>query len=1452
MSSEGSVTSTASRIRQFGLYRTIDARTDEFLRSSRRRQIRQGCACAAISTAITVTVVVSVILVYEYSINSESNVNKKLTVKPNWLGLMNESDTTQSDMKFEKKINFDRTTLKLLPILIKALNKNRYLEKIIEDYSSSSPPYEEGNETENYFQRNVFSNSKNWLKMPSSKGYTIDHKSSPSLYTRRPTVYSDYLSRIRKLRNYKRMLNNFDKVTSERTSYPKPSQTPKTIFAYTSKPLKSVTHRMKPNKTKPVKSTMKNKSNGVKISDVMVENLSNKGKNVSKPVPTFPEIENKKLNKHKGYCKCPRDMGILLNKLIQSIKEMIPTMTNKNQSYSSCPNKEKKERNKKKSIKKSRIHEDITISTTQQAITKSTTLKIIIKPMIPVAMREGVYDTITEPVNVKNITTPHTQIDIIDLPAFKFDHDITTELTTISSLNTSTSESITYATASNLDKKYPTGIANNHNVYINTIQAHKNILEQIPMYGTYDLKDLNYEISTSDAEDKSISNNINKKSSTTTELIMPLKLNSHSNEGSLSSEHFLDSVAVVSNYKHPIRPLLNDKEYEDYLTTQGTPNDFDDLDVHSFELVKTKNVISSPTKYERNRFRNNMKKVPITSRNYHPVAKSKDTDQINMRKMADLINIPKTMIDQENARRLSLVYEDESFGNTNFITRNDEETGLLKNIIKISKSETLSKISHQPLSKTESTLLQAPDGDQNNENTNEDEFQEEWTKNTEVTESSIKYNKSIFDDEPQTSQNNYESKSHDKINSVKSMLPAIRPVYLEIRRSNDWKTEDHTDYDVILLIYEYTIAVEWTLVQNKNDIVTESEIFKNQPIADRLDRTDFGFDQEYFEKMPLLINALQENNYIDPTLEMTDLLGKKKHIFATVLKTTTKPTLKTSATRRTIPRPFYFKYRYPTPLPFSKTYGSRSWVERYRNEERLKNIRQIIKYLENSIHAKVGDMHAKSTEQHVDFTGLSTESMPETNNEESNKSDLVPASSDIKKRYLNHLADPLFNFKPENPGDVNLLADKFLRFAPVATPDITSKTNEYPMFRQIPLKNRNCHGNKCEEIIEGNNKLFPRSTIINQTETPPLSTTKSFSVMLNLFPIKSKSGNLNQDILTTTQTLDKIYLTTSRPLLQFKRKSNVSIRRIYTPYKRPRYLSDLINKDSKSNKTKETVTPGTQMIFDVKAYNEHQVKNEISEKTSTISIPLMQTNPYTTRAPIEFSTSQIEDYHVGSSGYIPVPNKTDKSLPKITTMLNFFDTTTEYSNTARTQTSSAFKFNIQDAKVPNHYLNLNTKVNKGNINRRNSMGFIDHEELFKQINENLKLNGINLSNPIDTNVENNTLIVKLKNNYTNNVAESTEANTEEITTSVNTYVPHINGHYRSINQNSRNVNEWLNDEPEKDRKNRLQNVVSDIRPYVPMYVEIIRNNTKTSNIGDTVTTTQETRKVISTGPTGPT
>lgn len=620
-------------------------------------------------------------------------------------------------------------------------------------------------------------------------------------------------------------------------------------------------------------------------------------------------------------------------------------------------------------------------------------------------------------------------------------------------------------------------------------------------------------------------------------------------------------------------------------------------------------------------------------------------------------------------------------------------------------------------------------------------------------------------------------------------------------------------FQVILLIYEYAIAVESSLVQSKKSVNLTDGIRNDQPFADRLDRSYLGFDQDYYERMPLLINALQESSYFDPTLETTGPLAKKRRYNVTIIKQTTlKPKYKLNTVRRTSPRPFFFEYRSPTPLPLSKTYGLRSWVERYRNEERLKNIRQIIKYLEKSINAKVGDMSSKPTSTHIAFTGLYVEPMLENKSVDS-KPDLQQDSSDnINKFKSNHLADPLFNFKPENPGDVNLLADDFLRFSPVPAPSLIDTSNKYPMFRQIPFHKRNCLGNKCEENNSSSNFL-QSSSEIRQTETPPVSTTKSFSVMLNLYPIKKEQP-------TTTKSLENIYLTTSRPIIQFKRKSNVAFRRMYTPYKRPRYLSNIINKESKADKLKENKNKdtelGSQMIVHVKVYSPDE-KTDIKNETSRINpkMPSTQTNPYTTKAPIELSTSQIEDYHAGSSGYIPVePMPETPSLPKVTSMSSFFDMTTEYPWPAPTE---VLQFNAADAKVPNQYIELE----KRNYNQP--------VEISRRIS----------SEHINIHEEPSTLVIKLKNEFVRTTTEVPKVNksTEKVeeTTTVWTYVPQINGHYRSINQNSKNVNMWLNSNPENERKKRLEQSVSGFHAYIPMYVEIKRNNThvaKSSNDDD--------------------
>ncbi|KAL4713630.1 hypothetical protein ACJJTC_017671 [Scirpophaga incertulas] len=281
----------------------------------------------------------------------------------------------------------------------------------------------------------------------------------------------------------------------------------------------------------------------------------------------------------------------------------------------------------------------------------------------------------------------------------------------------------------------------------------------------------------------------------------------------------------------------------------------------------------------------------------------------------------------------------------------------------------------------------------------------------------------------------------EKIHQI-SLIPENRETYLRIYRTG-WAHEK----SVILLIYEYAIAVESSLVQikrrgNKKNIMTN--VTNDTPVADRLDRSFFGFDQDYYEKMPLLVNAMQENNYVDSTYDNSEpKIIKQASVISNV-------SFITSKLRRTSPRPFIFEYKSPTPLPFSKTFGSKSWIESYRNAQRLKNIQQVIKYLEKTINAKIGDMYTIPDDKHIAFTGVYVEPSVHLNKESIQaNTDLSYENSNRVNRYrTNHKSDPLFKYKPDNPGEVNLLADDFcdfLRNSIMLTVQIFQCSDQFPV-----------------------------------------------------------------------------------------------------------------------------------------------------------------------------------------------------------------------------------------------------------------------------------------------------------------------------------------------------------------------------------------------------------------------
>lgn len=631
------------------------------------------------------------------------------------------------------------------------------------------------------------------------------------------------------------------------------------------------------------------------------------------------------------------------------------------------------------------------------------------------------------------------------------------------------------------------------------------------------------------------------------------------------------------------------------------------------------------------------------------------------------------------------------------------------------------------------------------------------------------------------------------------------------------------------------------------------------PFADRLDRSYFGFDQDYYERMPLLVNAMQESSYTDPSVDSTPLKHKARYVITNYTKptrtTTSQYNYMPSSIRRTSPRPFIYEYKSPTPAPFSKTYGSKSWIEGYRNAQRLQNLKQVIQYLEKTINAKFGDMYALPTSTHIAFSGVyvepMTENVKQTGKDTPTLETLAKSSNKVESRY-NHQADPLFSFKPESPGDVNLLADGFFRFSPTPSESFNKEKTSYrPMFRSISNRKRPCIGIKCNENNEEKVVNLHASGEIRNTEEISPEKPKSFSVMLNLFPITPTDTNYRgmEAPKSTQQAPKRVFITTSRPIVQFRRKSTTPIRRTTTRYKRPRLLFTT-RKSSKSVisnnlRSDEKHDAAPKMIVHVNLYPSPEAK-AIETSTTKANIFTTQANHriIVTEMPMLNST-QVEDYHLGSSGIIPpearltpAPPPPLPTIPIQTTTLPFdtLPSTTE-TNSWSTIPLDVIRFSHEDAKVPDHYQAILQANNiervfktdcdhtvQPEVNRRNSKDSVDYKEDYDESPRTLI---VKLKNDLET-----TTKETISEEITTEGKEQSEEIPQTEETTVRTYVPQINGHYRNVNQNSKNINSWLNTNSDYVRKKRIEMSVTAFRKPTYVYVDIKRNNTRNSSDAD--------------------
>lgn len=268
------------------------------------------------------------------------------------------------EFKLDKgKIGLDPATIKILPLILKTLKKNKYFH---EESSSHDPLPDKREPTDQMYDKNVFSDTRNWMKFPTSRLYTIEYKTSPIVYFKNPTRNIDYFKKVRKIRDYQRIMNYVDKMISERVTFG--STVPMNKYFYD-------IHKnsMIPEHTTPMTKTKDSRTK------------------TSKESTKKPNIE---ISNEKPRCSCPKKMNELLSKLITNLQKLLPNFTKlSNKSNATKPCKHKNNESTTKS---------------PQTTTSESLLEFFTKSYSSTALN---VETTTKPYTTQSTTTNLPKID---------------------------------------------------------------------------------------------------------------------------------------------------------------------------------------------------------------------------------------------------------------------------------------------------------------------------------------------------------------------------------------------------------------------------------------------------------------------------------------------------------------------------------------------------------------------------------------------------------------------------------------------------------------------------------------------------------------------------------------------------------------------------------------------------------------------------------------------------------------------------------------------------------------------------------------------------------------------------------------------------------------------------------------------------------------------------------
>lgn len=210
---------------------------------------------------------------------------------------------------------------------------------------------------------------------------------------------------------------------------------------------------------------------------------------------------------------------------------------------------------------------------------------------------------------------------------------------------------------------------------------------------------------------------------------------------------------------------------------------------------------------------------------------------------------------------------------------------------------------------------------------------------------------------------------------------------------------------------------------NDNSSFLTTEIFANFTDVENL-------SNETLESRSIYLENLTENSELETATAMPFLFDW----FTPKYTESQSEPRKYSKKIENIPRPFYHVLKDPVPTEFYSTVNRNMYnTNREPSRHKVTSIQDIIKYLEKD----------DTPKPPLDYKGVKFAGKFEMNTASNKNSNIINVKT--KKPKFARLMDPFYHYKPQNPGDINLLAPNTYRFSPY----ISLTTEKYPTYEQI-------------------------------------------------------------------------------------------------------------------------------------------------------------------------------------------------------------------------------------------------------------------------------------------------------------------------------------------------------------------------------------------------------------------